>query len=130
MQYSQFRHQYVALALDYNSTGMGSYHQPVPEICTLKYAFIGKEHVAVVTRKGKEGFLCIQIFRKVILVPYTLSMASKKDKCSGEKCSLCSGNNNGRQQAHPQKWSVELQTFVMEVTVLMKCDDVCTKLVK
>ena len=127
MQYSQFRHQYVALALDYNSTGMGSYHQPVTEICTLKCgAFIGKEHVTVVTRKGKEGFLCIQLFRKVILVPYRLSMASKKDKYSGEKCSLCSDNNNGR-QAHPQKWSVELQTFVMEVTVLMKCDDVCVQ---
>ena len=56
---------------------------------------------------------------------YRLSMASKKDKCSGEECSLCSGNINGRQHAHPQKWSVELQTFLMEVTVLMKCDDVC-----
>ena len=49
-----------------HSTGMGSYHQPVPEICTLKCgAFNGEEHVVVVTRKGKEGFLCTQLSRKI-----------------------------------------------------------------
>ena len=93
-------------------TAMRSYYPLVPEICTLKCGgFIGKEHVAVVTRKGKEGFLCTQLSRK----GSTGTMASKKDRCSGEECSLCSGKINGRQHAHPQKWSIEVQTFLIEV---------------
>ena len=57
-----------------------------------------------------------------------IPLASKREKCSGEECSLCSGNINGRQHAHPQKWPIELQTFLIEVAVLKKCDDVCAKL--
>ena len=73
---------------------MVSYHQSVPEISTLECsAFIGKEHVVVVTRKGKEGFLYTQLCRKGNTGVYRLSMASKKDKCSGEECSLCSGTS-------------------------------------
>ena len=90
---------------------MGSYHQPVPEICMLECgAFIGKEHMVVVTRKG---FLYTQLCRKGNTNHY-----GKKDKCSREVCSLCSSNISGRQHAHPQKW---FQTFLIEVAVLMIC---------
>lgn len=51
-------------------------------------------------------------------IHWYLNMESKKDKCSGEECYLCSSKISGRHHAHPQKWSGELFKFLNEVTTI------------
>ena len=52
-------------------------------------------------------------------------MDSKKDKCTGKECYLCSSNISGRQHAHPQKWSGELLKFFNEVVMIESPGAVC-----
>lgn len=47
-------------------------------------------------------------------------------KCvGGESCCLCSVQLYGKKHTHTDKWSSALQRFLLEVSVLKKCDGQC-----
>ena len=54
-------------------------------------------------------------------------MASNKENCR-EDCFLCFSKFQGRQHAHPRKWSDDLLRFLSEVAVVgERCDECVCK---